>query len=140
VAGAGPATSCMSAEVFLDTNVIVHAIDTSAPVAKRQTARRILRDGTFALSTQVVQEFYVTATRKLKKPLSVPAAARWVEQLCRSNCVSVDVALVNSLLPTRNDFRFHSGMPPSSRRRRGRVLTEDLSDGQRYGAVTNPFR
>ena len=55
-------------KVFLDTNVLVYASDRDEP-DKRRRARALLRataaDGNGVISTQVVQEFFVTATRKL---------------------------------------------------------------------------
>lgn len=136
----------MTAKVFLDTNVIVYAIDSAAPAAKRQAARDLLRDAKFALSTQVVQEFYVTATRKLKKPLSAPVAARWVDQLCRADCIGLDVALVKLAIAHSQRFQisFWDAAIIAAAEMLGveKVLTEDLNDGQRYGAVTveNPFK
>jgi predicted nucleic acid-binding protein len=50
----------MTVEVFLDTNIIVYAVDAAAPAAKRAIARGLMREGKFAVSTQVVQEFYVS--------------------------------------------------------------------------------
>jgi predicted nucleic acid-binding protein len=58
----------MSDKVFCDTNVLVYAHDSAHP-GKRDTAQRLIFDtlgsGAMVLSTQVLSEFYVTATRKL---------------------------------------------------------------------------
>ena len=58
--------------VVLDTNIVVYAYDRSAGL-KRRKARKILIDlwksGLGVLSTQVIQEFFVTVTRKLPKPM-----------------------------------------------------------------------
>lgn len=55
-------------KAFLDTNVLAYACDSDQP-EKQAKARELLRRGTGPLanviSTQVLQEFYVTATRKL---------------------------------------------------------------------------
>ena len=61
----------MSDEVyFVDTNVLVYLFDTDAP-DKKAVAEGILREHSrVRLSTQVLQEFYVAVTRKLRKPLS----------------------------------------------------------------------
>jgi predicted nucleic acid-binding protein len=57
----------MSAEAFLDTNVLVYCFDPSEP-AKQQRARGMvedaLRNGSAVISTQVAQEFLNLATRK----------------------------------------------------------------------------
>ena len=54
--------------VFIDTNVLVYAFDADAG-SKYDTAQAILKDcwnsQSGSVSTQVLQEFYVTVTRKL---------------------------------------------------------------------------
>ena len=58
---------------FIDTNILIYAYDSSAG-AKHAVARELVgqlgstRDG--MLSVQVLQEFYVTVTRKIAVPLS----------------------------------------------------------------------
>ncbi|HEY2296054.1 MAG TPA: PIN domain-containing protein [Thermoanaerobaculia bacterium] len=64
----------MSDRVFFDTNVLVYLFDTDSP-AKQAQARDLLtehaRSGRIVLSSQVLQEFYVTVTRKLRDLLRV---------------------------------------------------------------------
>ena len=55
----------MSGRAFLDTNVLVYLYDTDAP-GKQGAARRVLEHGVdsgLVISTQVLQEFYVTITK-----------------------------------------------------------------------------
>jgi predicted nucleic acid-binding protein len=56
-----------SSRAFVDTNVLVYSADVSQP-AKREAARRYLKElleqRLAVISTQVLQEFYVVATRK----------------------------------------------------------------------------
>src|ERR1700676_954942 len=71
---AGPGTICMSvARVFLDTNVLVYLFNEDSP-SHQQLAREVFaahsRTGLIILSPQVLQEFYVTVTRKLSRPLT----------------------------------------------------------------------
>ncbi len=70
----GRATSCMSASVLIDTNVLVYAYDRAEP-RKQQRALDVLdqlvRSETGALNTQVLSEWFVTVTRKLQAPLSI---------------------------------------------------------------------
>ena len=67
-------------KVFLDTNVLVYAQDHDAP-EKRKRSRELIANvvatGTGVISTQVLQEFYVTATRKMGV---APLAAKAVVQ------------------------------------------------------------
>ena len=49
----------MPVEVFLDTNVLVYAVDSSdSEQTKRQQAIELIETRDFALSAQVLQEFY----------------------------------------------------------------------------------
>ena len=72
-------------KVFLDTNVLVYASDRDEP-DKRRRARALLRataaDGNGMISTQVVQEFFVAATRKLAiDPLQAKAIVATLHRL-----------------------------------------------------------
>jgi predicted nucleic acid-binding protein len=58
-----------SARTFLDTNILVYADDTSDPVKQKTAAALILRhmqQRSGVVSTQVLQEYFVTVTRKFK--------------------------------------------------------------------------
>lgn len=84
---------------FIDSNILLYAIDRSDRV-RRQKARSILRDlirsGLGVVSTQVAQEFYVIATKKLSvDPL---AAKRVVEMLHQLDFVSVNIELILSAI------------------------------------------
>ena len=61
---------------FFDTKVLVYLFDDDAP-EKQRRAQQLLQDevgqGRAILSTQVLQEFYVTVTRKLASPLGIGA-------------------------------------------------------------------
>jgi predicted nucleic acid-binding protein len=66
----------------VDTNVLIYAHDVDAQM-KHAIAQDILRElwtrRTGALSTQVLQEFYVNVTRKIASPLSKPSARATVD-------------------------------------------------------------
>jgi predicted nucleic acid-binding protein len=68
-------TSGMSDRTFVDTNVLIYAHDVDAG-RKREVAQDLLRslwvERAGVLSTQLLQEFYVNATRKIRKPLTKP--------------------------------------------------------------------
>jgi predicted nucleic acid-binding protein len=64
----------MSDRVFLDTNVLVYAYDRSEPQKQQRALElldRLVTTGTGVISTQVLAEFFVAATRKIAAPLSV---------------------------------------------------------------------
>jgi predicted nucleic acid-binding protein len=69
---------------FVDTNVLVYAYDMTAE-SKHDRARALLEklwdthEG--CVSVQVLQEFFVTTTRKIPKPLEVPTATQIIADL-----------------------------------------------------------
>ena len=89
----GPATSCMNADrAFLDTNVLVYLFDHDEP-AKTRRARELLaqaKPGELVLSAQVLSEFFVVVTRKLKRPLDPVVALRAVDWLSLLRVVALD--------------------------------------------------
>src|SRR5438046_1659994 len=82
----------MSALAFFDTNVLLYQDDNSSP-AKQDRALSIfsehLRNGTAALSIQVLQEYFNAATRKLN--LDPERAQRRVEIFASANVVRFEV-------------------------------------------------
>ncbi|MDP1861385.1 MAG: PIN domain-containing protein, partial [Gemmatimonadaceae bacterium] len=68
----------MSGKTFIDTNILVYAADADASPrrdASRKVIASLVKEGSGVISTQVMQEFYVAATRKLGMP---PLAAKAV--------------------------------------------------------------
>lgn len=137
----------MSARTFLDTNVLVYAVDHDEP-AKREVARALLADAQaqrFVLSAQVLGEFYVTVTRKLARPVEAGVAAAMVEQLGRLPVVALDGALVRSALALSRSAQlsYWDALVVAAAAAAGceRLLSEDLNDGQAIGAlrVEDPF-
>jgi predicted nucleic acid-binding protein len=138
----------MSDRTFLDTNVLVYAIDDAEP-AKQEIAKRALASsnyGRFTVSAQVLGEFYVTVTRRLAKPLSTADAMSGIEHLDGYGVVPIDAALVNEAISTSRSAQisYWDGLIVAAAERAGceRLLTEDLNDGQLIGSVRveNPFR
>ena len=137
----------MSGRVFLDTNVLVYLFDRSAP-GKRAVAARLLeeRADEIVLSTQVLQEFYVAVTRKLGKPLTEAEAEAAVRHLSALAVVVVDseIILAAVVLSRRHRIAFWDALIVEAALSRGctTLLSEDLQDGRRFGAlaIENPFR
>lgn len=92
---AGAETTCIVADVFLDTNILAYQFDASEP-EKQETARRLLTTAghTFVVSTQVLLELFTVTTRKLRPPLPVPAARVALERLSSLTVVPADADLV----------------------------------------------
>ena len=136
----------MSARTFLDTNVLVYAVDDADP-EKKKTARALLaRADNVVLSAQVLTEFYVTVTRKLKPAIDAETAAHLVRRLARIQCVAVDAQLVQLAIRAGQRWQLShwDSLVVEAARQAGcsRVLTEDLADGANYDglAIENPFR
>jgi len=137
----------MSGKAFLDTNVLVYLFDHDEQ-SKRERAREILESAEpseFVLSTQILSEFYVTVTRKLKRPLDPDLAAQAIDWLELLSVVSVDTALIKSAIHTSrlSQISYWDGLVVAAAARAGceRLLTEDLNGGQEIGGVyvENPF-
>ncbi|MFW6164302.1 MAG: PIN domain-containing protein [Planctomycetota bacterium] len=132
-------------KVFIDTNVLVYSMDARYP-AKRDHARRkldALPDDAGVISTQVLEEAYVTFTRKLgMAPLEAKAS---VSLLTAFEVVTVDADLVLkaidcAILDTLSlwDALIVAAAASANCEK---VWTEDMNDGQVILGVriVNPF-
>lgn len=138
----------MTGRTFLDSNILVYSVDESpAEKAKRTRAIELLsgEPESLVVSTQVLQEFYVVATRKLRNPLSEERAERAVRGIAKLDVVGVDAALVLAAIDTSRTVRISLWdaliVEAASRAGCDRVLSEDLNAGQaiRGVAIENPF-
>jgi predicted nucleic acid-binding protein len=136
----------MSVDALLDTNVLVYAVS-SAPAesAKKEVALELILDADFGLCAQVLQEFYVTVTRKIAVPLAPDAAVALLDDLRQLPMVPTDYPLIVAGVEAslRYGISYWDGAIIAAAERLGAttLYTEDLSHGQRYGSVTvvNPF-
>lgn len=133
---------------FVDTNILIYSHDTHDD-AKHRAAENLLgqlwASGLGILSTQVLQEFYSAATRKLRPPLT-PTQARQVvhdySEWCR---VDTDPLLILSAsrLSEKHSVNFWDALIIEAALRAGatELVTEDLHNGCRFGELTvrNPF-
>ncbi|MCP4408535.1 MAG: PIN domain-containing protein [Gammaproteobacteria bacterium] len=135
----------MTADSFLDTNVLVYAVSGSKEeTVKRERALKLLAED-FGTSAQVLQEFYVTVVRKIEIPLSPEKALEWIEQFNAFPCLAIDAALVKIAVETSERYRisYWDGAIISAAQIMGTntVFSEDLNHLQQYGSVQviNPF-
>jgi predicted nucleic acid-binding protein len=138
----------MSAE-FCDTNVLVYAYDISAG-SKRTRAKalveRLWQSGEGVVSIQVLQELFVTLTRRLSPPLSSADARDIVSDLTAWRVVqptSQDVLDAIDAATTWQIAFWDAMLVTTARKASADVLwSEDLNDGQMFGGtqVRNPFR
>jgi len=133
---------------FVDTNVLLYAVSTDpTETAKSTTARTLLQSVDLALSVQVLQEFYVQATRPTRQHrLSHEQASLLVEAWLRFPVqeITVPVMLAASATAHASGISCWDAAVVEAARALGceTVLTEDLADGRDYAGVhiENPFR
>ena len=139
----------MSGKSFVDTNVLIYAYDLDAG-QKHTIAANILRElwlnGDGVISTQVLQEFYVNATKKIPKPLS-PLEARVI--ISRYHVWHVEENTLDSILRAseiqeRRQLSFWDSLivAAASKASANILLSEDLNHGQVIEGVKviNPFQ
>jgi predicted nucleic acid-binding protein len=136
----------MTADVFLDSNVLVYAaVGTGKDERKRKRALELIESEDFATSAQVLQEFFVTVVRKAARPLSAEQALEWIEQLTEFPCQSIDHQLVRIAIEKSERFGISywdaAILAAAEALGAETVYSEDLNTGQRYGRVrvVNPF-
>lgn len=133
-------------KVFLDTNVLVYASDQDSPTkmrAARDLVQRVATAGGGVISTQVIQEFFVAATRKLSiEPLKAKAIVSTFHPL---ELVTVSLEDINEAIDGhvlwQTSFWDALILRAAERASCSVVYSEDLNPGQRYGGVEvrNPF-
>jgi predicted nucleic acid-binding protein len=134
--------------LFFDTNILVYANDNSAH-EKRSVARAVIReairDGRGNISTQVLAEFWVTATQKMKPPLDKAIAKQEISLFQAFSIQPVDQATVLEALRLQEQYQisyWDAQIITSAALANCRVLySEDLQNGREYGGVKiiNPF-
>lgn len=132
---------------FVDTNVLLYVVSTAAEEAgKAATARAILKAADLALSVQVLQEFYVQATRPNRPDtLSHEQAAALVEAWLRFPAQETSVELLRAGVSAcrRYHVSYWDATVIEAARLQGCevLLSEDLSHGQDFDGVRveNPF-
>ena len=133
---------------FLDTNIWVYSQDIHDET-KHQTVEKLLTQlwtsGLGVLSTQVLQEFYSVATRKLRPPLTPAQARQMVHDYSEWCRVDTDLLLIISAsrLSELHSINFWDALIVEAALRVGatELASEDLHHGHRFGEVTvrNPF-
>lgn len=135
--------------VFVDTNVLVYARDTAYPRKQERAAEwmsHLWHSRTGRLSYQVIQEFYVTVTTKLRPGMSAKVARSEVRSLVSWLPVAVDDGVMERAWLVQDRFRLSWWdaliVAAAQLSRCGSLLTEDLQDGQALGdlRVLSPFK
>lgn len=136
-------------KIFLDTNILVYAYDISSG-KKHDTARNIVTDlwnsRAGAISVQVLQEFFVSITKKIPNPLDLKTASEIIRDFLLWEIIDNDGELMLAAMDIQAKYRysFWDSLIVSAAVRSGAsvLLTEDLKSGQIIDDVMikNPFK
>ena len=139
----------MSDKWFLDTNLLVYAYDTQdrrKQAIAQEWVEKSIRAGNAAISAQVLSEFFVVVTQRIKNPIPAGEAQECIRIFSNLEVVEIDRLLVHTSIDLHRQYRisYWDAMIIAAAERAGcsKVLSEDLSEGQRYNAIEiqNPFR
>jgi len=135
-------------KVFLDTNILVYAYDISSG-SKHDVARNIVADlwnfRTGVLSIQVLQELFVTVTKKIPKPLDVKTTRDIVRDFLLWEVVDNDGELMMAAMDVQMKYHyaFWDSLIIAAAIKSGAsiLITEDLNNGRIIEGVLikNPF-
>ena len=136
----------MSGPEFFDTNILLYMYNEQDP-QKQARSRALFREAAqrrrLVLSTQVVQEFYVTGRRKLSLPRRELEAT--VADLLALHLVAIGAEHILRAIQIEERYQISFWdaliLAAAESAKAEVVYTEDLNDGQRYGTVIarNPF-
>lgn len=139
----------MSDSQFVDSNILIYAHDEDAGAKRRVAAAKLAElweSGQGCLSTQVLQEFFVNVTRKIKAPLAHGVA----REVVRTYAVWLNVPITAATILRATEIgevwqlSFWDSMIVASaeENRAANLLTEDLNHGQIIAGIeiVNPFR
>jgi predicted nucleic acid-binding protein len=139
----------MTAPTFVDSNILIYAHDLDAGPKHLVAAERIAglwNTGEGALSTQVLQEFYVNVTQKIKRPISRAAAHEVVRDYIpwvRASISGTTVIRASEITEVwQISFWDAMILAVAEQTKAARLLTEDLNHGQLIAGIQiqNPFR
>jgi len=132
---------------FVDTNILLYAISAQPEEAeKNQKAKAILRDPDLTMSVQVLQEFYVQATRPSRAdPLTHQEATALIQYWLRHRIVPLTVQVMQDALDIKKRYQtsYWDAAILAAAASAGctELISEDLHPGQDYRTVRviNPF-
>jgi predicted nucleic acid-binding protein len=136
----------MSARSFFDTNVLVYADDKAAPAKQRRALELVAehrRAGTGVVSLQVLQEYFVTVTRKLGVDARI--VRRKVELLAEFDVAAPDVADILAAIDLHrlHGFSFWDALILRAAKQAGCsvLLSENFQESREIDGVrvVNPF-
>jgi len=138
----------MTDKVFFDTNILVYAND-SAEARKQKIARNLiknaLREHRAVISVQVLGEFWVTVTQKIKHPLPESVAEKELELFELMDIVDLRLSVFQDALKMKKLFSLSFWdsliLSAASTANSKIVYSEDMHDGLIVSdmRIVNPF-
>jgi predicted nucleic acid-binding protein len=136
----------MPVRSFFDTNVLIYADDKSTPAKQKRTLDLVAehrRARTGVVSMQVLQEYFVTITRKLGVDAAI--ARRKVELLAEFDVAAPALSDILAAIDLHrlHGFSFWNALVIRMAKQSGCgvLLSEDMQDGRELDGVqiVNPF-
>jgi predicted nucleic acid-binding protein len=137
----------MSGCDFLDTNILVYALDVADPrkhkIARPLVARAVARE--FVVSVQVLAELATTLLDKYRSKFTMQDVMTVMDSLKPIPLIKPDADMVRRAVEAHAAYgiHFYDGMIVAAAERAGseKIWSEDLNAGQEYFGVTvaNPF-
>ena len=136
----------MTAEIFLDANVLLYASSNAAEdKTKRERAQALMIATPFALSAQVLQEYIANALRKKQLGISETNIHAMLELAATSTVLPVSLELILTSVQIRRKFQVSHWdatiIAAAMELGCSTLYSEDLNHGQNYDGVrvVNPF-
>ena len=138
----------MNVPRFLDTNILLYSISRDpTELPKRKTAIALLDGDDLCLSVQVLQEFYVQATRSTRaEAIDHDIAVGLIRTWLRFKVQEITLPVMTGALEIKENYglSYWDAAIVAAARALGcrELLSEDMSHGRETGGVTvvNPFR
>jgi hypothetical protein len=139
----------MSADFFLDTNILVYSFDDGEP-AKRDKARELIEQALEtrrgAISWQVVQEFLNVALHKWQKQMTPADSREYLQTVLNPLCAvypSTEIWSASLRIAEESQYRFYDSLIVAAAIQSGATIiySEDLQHGRQFGTleIRNPF-
>ena len=134
-------------KIFIDTNILIYSIDSSEKrklKRSRELLKSLIKSRTGVISTQVMQEFYVTCVKKLKiepksakKMLGTLGVFEVVDVVSKTIEEAVDISILNEV-----SFWDSLIIAAAVNANCEELWTEDLNSGQKINgvAILNPLK
>ena len=140
----------MSANFFLDTNILVYSFDDGEP-AKRDKARELIEQALEsrcgAMSWQVAQEFMNVALHKWQKPMTPADSREYLQTVIHPLCAVYPSSKIWSAalqISEESRYRFYDSLIVAAAIQSGSTIlySEDLQHGRQFGTleIRNPFQ